>query len=65
MNKEIMRAIGFGPEVNLIDAGRCPLCTHPVDPSSFSDALSRREWEISGLCQSCQIETFGTNTERD
>jgi len=26
---------------------------------SFKDGLSIREYEISGLCQTCQDETFG------
>lgn len=29
------------------------------DPTSFRDAVARKEFGISGLCQSCQDETFG------
>jgi hypothetical protein len=33
-------------------------CGGPV--GEFRDALSRREYSISGLCQKCQDELFGT-----
>ncbi len=29
----------------------------------FRDAVSRREYTISGLCQKCQDEIFGTEEE--
>lgn len=38
---------------------RCPFCGAPIDPNCFRDELSKREFEISGLCQSCQDEMFG------
>lgn len=34
----------------------CIFCKQPID--SFRDELSRREYSISGLCQSCQDEIF-------
>jgi len=34
-------------------------CGRPVDMSEFRDDLSRREYRISGLCQSCQDAIFG------
>lgn len=40
-------------------AGNCPFCGQAIDPSSFRDDLSRREFGISGLCQVCQDKTFG------
>lgn len=46
---------------DLIRQNRCmphPLgCGGPA--AQFSDALSRREYEISGLCQHCQDSVFG------
>lgn len=36
--------------------GLCPFCA--VVPGPFRDALSEREFEISGLCQDCQDEFF-------
>ena len=32
-------------------------CGKPVE--GFRDAISKREYEISGLCQNCQDEIFG------
>ncbi len=40
---------------------RCAWCGG--DASTFTDALSKKEYEISGLCQSCQDETFGEPEE--
>jgi len=42
----------------------CPLCKAPIDPDhSFTDELSRTEFGISGMCQSCQDRTFGTSSD--
>jgi hypothetical protein len=35
---------------------RCVSCAGPA--SSFSDDLSRREYQISGMCQACQDQFF-------
>lgn len=40
-----------------IAAHKCPMCWNPIE--GFRDALSEREYEISGLCQNCQDEIFG------
>lgn len=37
----------------------CTYCHMTLKP--FLDALSKREHEISGLCQDCQDKTFGTD----
>lgn len=58
MNDNIMRALGFGEEVDRINAGRCPLCGRDMAGATFRDALSRKEFGISGLCQACQDEAF-------
>jgi len=39
--------------------GRCPFCKKPVERMIFRDDLSRKEFEISGICQECQDNTFG------
>lgn len=59
MNEEIMKAVGFEKEVNLVKLGKCPLCSNPVLKGSFRDALSEREFSVSGMCQSCQDDVFG------
>lgn len=40
-----------------IAAHQCPMCRNLIE--GFRDALSEREYEISGLCQNCQDEIFG------
>ncbi|MGQ9570186.1 MAG: hypothetical protein ACUVUQ_04960 [Thermodesulfovibrionales bacterium] len=35
----------------------CVWCNEKI--TSFRDALSYKEWKISGLCQKCQDKTFG------
>ena len=42
-----------------IEAKQCPFCKKAV--GEFRNALSKREYEISGLCQSCQDDFFGTD----
>jgi hypothetical protein len=54
--------MAFGQEgVNRLNAGNCPCCG--PENKTFRDALSRKEYEISGLCQVCQDKTFGTGEE--
>ncbi len=37
----------------------CPTCTKVVKPLvDFKDALSLKEWRISGMCQPCQDSIF-------
>ena len=43
--------------VDSIKADVCSWCGKPA--TEFSDELSRREYTISGFCQSCQDKTFG------
>jgi hypothetical protein len=40
-----------------IAAHKCPMCQSDIE--GFRDALSKREYEISGLCQKCQDFVFG------
>lgn len=60
MNKRIMEAMGFGKEVELAKKGYCPLCKQLVRFMDFRTATSVREHRLSGLCQSCQDDFFGT-----
>lgn len=59
MNKEIMKQAGFADEVKAVEGGQCPFCRNSVSLDSFRNELSKREFRISGLCQSCQDEMFG------
>jgi hypothetical protein len=38
--------------------GKCPFCEQTVDIEQFRDESSRKEFKISGLCQSCQDKFF-------
>jgi uncharacterized CHY-type Zn-finger protein len=49
----------FPEEQSLVREGKCPFCGKKVDPTTkFKDALSLREYGISGLCQNCQDKMF-------
>ena len=39
-----------------LNAGKCPCCGGPCD--HFRDALSKKEYQISGMCQECQDKVF-------
>lgn len=58
MNNDLMKSAGFSTFVDMVDAGVCPFCKKMVDTLSFKDALSLKEYAISGLCQTCQDEVF-------
>ena len=59
MNKEIMRSVGFGYAVEMVEGGICLFCGVDIDPDEFRDESSFEEWMISGLCQDCQDDLFG------
>ena len=58
MNKNIMKAVGFGREVKLVEAGRCPVCMQQIILTEFKNQISKKEYKISGICQKCQDEMF-------
>lgn len=41
------------------EQGKCPFCGISMQWQVFRDALSLREYQISGLCQACQDQFFG------
>ena len=55
----------FGVDrVQTISKGECISCDATgLIASSFSDDLSRKEYSISGMCQSCQDDLFGTSED--
>ena len=61
MNKEIMKAAGFQDQVEAVECGKCPFCGKGILLEQFRNAISKREFEISGLCQKCQDEFFGVD----
>lgn len=60
MNEQIMNAMGFSEQVKMVKQGKCPFCHNITEPGMFRDALSEKEYMISGLCQTCQDDVFGT-----
>lgn len=56
--KNNLRALGFGSEVDRVEQGMCPFCGEPVKEEDFRDDISRKEYEMSGMCQACQDNTF-------
>lgn len=59
MNKEILRKTGFSKEVERVERVQCPFCQKFITEDEFKDELSKREFQISGLCQKCQDKMFG------
>jgi len=57
MNPDLMKAAGFGESVKAVEKGLCPFCGEM--PGPFKDALSEKEFTISGMCQHCQDDFFG------
>ena len=55
----------FGVDrVKTISGGTCVSCdAESIIASSFDDDLSRKEYSISGMCQSCQDDVFGVSDE--
>lgn len=58
-NREILKKVGFEKEAEALERGDCPTCGKKIDATSFKDAGSKKEFEISGMCQECQDKTFG------
>ena len=48
----------FPKEAERIKEGKCPFCGETINMDDFKDDLSRREFEISGMCQKCQDDFF-------
>lgn len=40
--------------------GECPSCGCKEAAATIRDPLSRKEYHISGLCQNCQDDVFGS-----
>ena len=64
---ESMLTSVFGVDrVQTITEGHCASCdTTGIIATSFRDDLSRKEYAISGMCQSCQDDIFGVGDPDD
>ncbi|HPI82690.1 MAG TPA: hypothetical protein PK122_05680 [Candidatus Paceibacterota bacterium] len=59
IKKNNLLSLGFDKEVRRIEFGLCPFCGSPILMEDFRNELSRREAQISGMCQKCQDDFFG------
>ena len=58
MNKPVWKM--FPEKAQRARTGRCVDCGVPIkDTDDFKDAISIREYAVSGLCQKCQDAIFG------
>lgn len=58
MNKKILKIAGFKKEIERMDNNQCPTCGKVIFMIDLKDALSKKEFKISGMCQSCQNKVF-------
>jgi len=56
--KSTLRKAGFTKEVDAVEKKLCPFCKDAVRVEDFNNELSRKEFNISGICQSCQNKFF-------
>jgi len=49
----------IGKMARKVDKGLCPTCGEKINMRDFRDALSKKEYKISGMCQKCQDKIFG------
>lgn len=63
ISKPVFQHPDFKTEAILTQIGMCPMCTQPIHEEDFTDALSKREYTISGMCQKCQDEMFSDPDE--
>ena len=51
----------FPEKADRVIRSQCVTCAEPV--GEFKDAISRKEYGISGMCQKCQDSVFGVEEE--
>lgn len=57
MNKSIISAI-FPGAMERINQGLCPMCGEPVKREDLKNEISKKEYDISKMCQKCQDEIW-------
>ena len=63
--KKRMRNLGFAEQVDNLEQNLCVFCkSNKIKPEDFKDNLSRREFEISGMCQECMDKIFDQNNRK-
>jgi DNA repair exonuclease SbcCD ATPase subunit len=56
LNKPVFKI--FPEKRELVEQDKCPMCSREINEADFKDNLSKKEYTISGLCQTCQKEIF-------
>jgi hypothetical protein len=56
---EVITSFTGKDRINTIENNKCISCGK--NATKFRDALSQKEYTISGLCQECQDDVFGIN----
>lgn len=56
-----MRQHGYAEHVEMVENSICPFCHKGINMHNFRNTISKREYEISGLCQKCQDKVFGVD----
>jgi len=60
-NKPVFRI--FPEARESVREGKCPFCGKDIKEEEFKDALSKKEFSISGMCQECQDRIFNIPDE--
>ncbi len=58
VKRQLLIDAGMGEEVRRAMLGICIFCKTPTSVEDFRDDISRREFEIAGMCQKCQDDVF-------
>ena len=62
--EDLLTILSGNPRKDVITEGRCTSCkTDSITEDSFRDALSIKEYTISGMCQKCQDDFFGVSED--
>jgi len=61
LNKPVFRL--FPERADRVIRSQCVTCAEPV--GDFKDAISKKEYSISGMCQTCQDSIFGAEPDWD
>ena len=61
--EELITMLTGKSRTDIIDRNECILCDERA--GQFRDELSLKEYQISGYCQACQDEIFGTDHPRE
>lgn len=58
LNKPVFKLSLFKDKADRIRQGLCPECEREIKEEEFNTELDKKEYSISGLCQTCQNLIF-------